>query len=147
MENRSQSAKRKQTVLLTGNTGYIGTVMTERLKKASYRVIGLDSGLFTANCFYAVSPEAAPDYQITKDMRHVTADDLDGIDAVMHLAGLSNDPLGELNPGLTDEINRASTVRLAKFAKEKGIKPEGIKTIKNNHRLNIVENVSIKRSL
>lgn len=112
---------KRKTVLLTGNTGYIGTVMTERLKKASYKVVGLDSGLFRANCLYAVRPGAAPDRQITKDIRHVACADLDGIDAVVHLAGLSNDPLGELNPALTDEINRESTVRLARLSKSKGI--------------------------
>jgi nucleoside-diphosphate-sugar epimerase len=120
-EQSTENRGKKRTVLLTGNTGYIGTVMTERLRKASYKVVGLDSGLFTANCFYAVPLEAAPDRQITKDIRHVAAEDLDGIDVVIHLAGLSNDPLGELNPALTDEINRESTIRLAKLSKARGI--------------------------
>ena len=112
---------KKGTVLLTGNTGYIGTVMTERLKKASYKVVGLDSGLFAENYLYDVPSAAVPDRQIMKDIRNISGEDLDGIDAVIHLAGLSNDPMGELNPALTDEINRKSTVTLARLSKSKGI--------------------------
>jgi nucleoside-diphosphate-sugar epimerase len=120
-EQSAENRKKIRTVLLTGNTGYIGTVMTERLKKASYEVVGLDSGLFAENCLYEVPGVALPDKQIIKDVRSIAGKDLDGIDAVIHLAGLSNDPLGELNPALTDEINCESTTRLARLAKSKGI--------------------------
>jgi len=116
--NKKEDQKMMKTVLLTGNSGYIGSVMTARLKKASYRVVGLDSGLFNDNCFFPLPGDSTPDRQIVKDVRYVAKEDLDGIDAVIHLAALSNDPMGELNPGLTDEINNKSTIRLAKLAKE-----------------------------
>lgn len=109
-------------ILLTGNTGYIGTVMAGILKDASYTVVGLDSGMFLNNTLYPVPEAAKPDRQIMKDIRSVTADDLEGIDSIVHLAGLSNDPIGELNPGLTDDINRGATVNLGKLARDKGIK-------------------------
>lgn len=121
MEDMEKIIKKKTRVLLTGNTGYIGTVMTERLKKASYEVIGLDSGLFAGNCLYDVPSAALPDRQIIKDIRRVTGEDLDGVDAVIHLAGLSNDPLGELNLTLTDRINCEATINLARLSRSKGI--------------------------
>lgn len=112
--------KERAAILLTGNTGYIGTVMTRYLK-TSYRIVGLDNDLFKNNIFFPLRPCERPHKQITKDVRHVQEGDLDGIDAVIHLAGLSNDPLGEINPKLTDEINCAATLRLAEIAKRKGV--------------------------
>ncbi|NQU95496.1 MAG: NAD(P)-dependent oxidoreductase [Candidatus Omnitrophica bacterium] len=112
----------KPTVLITGNTGYIGTVMAKHFKEASYNVVGLDNDLYRENSLFSSGDEAKPQKQIIKDIRQVTANDLEGVDAVIHLAGLSNDPLGELNPGLTDEINCVSTLQLARLAKSKGIK-------------------------
>ena len=106
-----------RTVLLTGNNGYIGTVMT-KLLGASYRVVGLDTGWFEEDCLFPVSDEYKPSRQIIKDIRQIEAGDLEGVDAVIHLAALSNDPLGELNPGLTDEINCRSTIRLAELCKK-----------------------------
>lgn len=106
--------------MVTGNKGYIGTVMTDCLKKSSYNVVGLDTDYFKDNLLY---PDIAkPDRQILKDIRKISEEDLEGVDAVIHLAGLSNDPLGELNPVLTDEINCLSTLRLARFAKNKGVR-------------------------
>ncbi len=113
--------KNRETVLLTGNTGYIGTVMTRYLKER-YNVIGFDSGLFGENIFLPLDPHEKPHKQIIKDVRQVTEGDLDGIDMVVHLAGLSNDPLGELNPKLTDEINCKATFKLAEIARKKGVK-------------------------
>lgn len=109
-------------ILLTGNTGYIGTVMTKFFKRESYYVVGLDSDWFEENAFFSPSEDARPNRQLIKDIRQVSEEDLDGIDAVVHLAGLSNDPLGEINPQLTDEINHRATIRLAKMCKKKAIK-------------------------
>lgn len=111
----------KPVILLTGNTGYIGTIMTRALKEESFGVVGFDIGWFESNVFFPVSDSSKPDRQIIKDIRGVSEDDLDGIDAVIHLAGLSNDPLGEINSGITDEINRLSTFKLAELCKKRGI--------------------------
>ncbi len=104
-------------ILVTGHNGYIGTVMTPMLLEAGYDVAGLDSNLFERCAF-----SEAPDIPATrKDVRDVEASDLEGFDAIFHLAGLSNDPLGDLNPGLTDEINWKASVRLAELAKQAGV--------------------------
>jgi nucleoside-diphosphate-sugar epimerase len=100
-------------VLLTGNEGYIGTVLVPMLRAAGHEVIGLDSGLFRECSITAVPPVPT----IRKDVRDVAPGDFAGIDAVIHLAGLSNDPLGDLNPALTYEINHLAAVRLAVLAK------------------------------
>ncbi|MDO8524892.1 MAG: NAD(P)-dependent oxidoreductase [Candidatus Omnitrophota bacterium] len=115
------SDKHGATVLLTGNGGYIGTVMTRYLN-TKYRVIGLDSGYYEESLLFPVVDGEKPYKQITKDLRDVVEDDLDGVDTVIHLAGLSNDPLGDLNPELTDQINCGATVKLARAAKKKGAK-------------------------
>lgn len=112
----------KNAVLLTGNAGYIGTVMTRFLKKESYHVIGLDSGWFGKNCFFQIPEDSKPDRQIIKDIRGITGEDLKEADAVVHLAALSNDPLGDINPALTDEINHVCAVKIARLCKESGIK-------------------------
>lgn len=113
---------KKSTVLLTGNAGYIGTVLTEFLNKNSYQVIGLDSNWFGEKTFFIPSPESQPKVQIIKDMRNVNEKDLEGVDSVIHLAGLSNDPLGEINPKLTEEINYNASIKLALLCKKRGIK-------------------------
>ena len=105
-------------VLLTGNEGYIGTVLVPLLRSVDAEVVGLDSGLFDECSITPVNRVRT----IRKDIRDVEAADLDGIDAVLHLAGLSNDPLGDLNPILTYEINHEATVRLAELAKGRGIR-------------------------
>lgn len=106
-------------VLLTGHHGYIGSVLTPMLLEAGHDVVGLDTKLFAESTFGPDVPLGCP--EIVKDIRDVEVDDLKGFDAVLHLAGLSNDPLGDLNPGLTDEINFLASVRLAKLAKEAGV--------------------------
>jgi nucleoside-diphosphate-sugar epimerase len=106
-------------VLVTGHHGYIGAVLTPMLVQAGHEVIGLDSDLFIA-CTYGDWNPAVP--SIRKDVRDVSQEDLEGFDAVMHLAGLSNDPLGDLNPDLTLEINHRASVRLAKLARQAGVK-------------------------
>jgi nucleoside-diphosphate-sugar epimerase len=106
-------------VLVTGHKGYIGTVLTPMLLERGYEVIGLDSDLFE-DCTFGEPPVEVP--EIRKDIRDVEASDLHGVDAVMHLAGLSNDPLGDLDPQLTYEINYLASVRLAMLARQAGIK-------------------------
>lgn len=108
-------------ILLTGDRGYVGSVMTPELLKKGYEVVGFDIGYFEE----CLLDECENDYQkIVKDIRDVSEDDFKGknFDAVIHLAGLSNDPLGELSPHLTEEINFHSTIKLAKIAKNCGVK-------------------------
>jgi len=104
-------------VLLTGHQGYIGTVLVPMLRAADHDVVGLDSGLFRACSITSVPPVPS----LCKDIRDVEPSDLAGVDAVIHLAGLSNDPLGDLNPALTYEINHLASVRLAVLAKAAGV--------------------------
>lgn len=106
-------------ILLTGHNGYIGTVLSKMLVEAGYDVIGLDSNLFM-RCTFGKWEFQVP--SISKDIRDIDIDDLKGYDAVLHLAGLSNDPLGNLNPELTFEINHHASVHLANIAREAGVK-------------------------
>lgn len=105
-------------VLVTGHRGYIGTVMVPMLLAEGHEVCGLDSDLF-AGCTFGEGMRTIPD--VRKDVRDVEVTDLEGFDAVIHLAGLSNDPLGDLDPRLTYQINHAASVRLAALAKEAGV--------------------------
>ena len=105
-------------VMVTGERGYIGAVLVPMLKEKGYEVVGYDSGFFAENLL----EQFDEDYlKITKDIRDITREDLEGIDAIIHLAGLSNDPLGEFSPGLTEDINYNGTVRLAEMAKDVGV--------------------------
>jgi nucleoside-diphosphate-sugar epimerase len=104
-------------VLVTGHLGYIGTILTPMLVREGYEVLGLDSDLYR-RCTFGAEPAAVP--TINKDLRDIDEADLRGIDAVCHLAALSNDPLGNLNPDLTHDINHLATVRLAVLAKKAG---------------------------
>lgn len=106
-------------VLLTGHQGYLGSVMAPVLRAAGHEVVGLDSGLF-ANCVLGPRPQDPPGARV--DLRDVTGDRLAGVDAVVHLAALSNDPLGSLEPELTYQINHAASVQLAKLAKDAGVR-------------------------
>lgn len=105
-------------VLLTGHTGYLGTVMAPRLIEAGHEVVGLDNGLF-AHCVLGPAPPGIPGIRL--DLRDVQPRDLEGFDAVVHLAALSNDPLGNLVPDLTYDINHRASVRLAQAAKTAGV--------------------------
>jgi nucleoside-diphosphate-sugar epimerase len=107
------------TILLTGNRGYIGSVLGNMLIERGYEVVGYDTQYYV-ECDLAQTKR--PKRQIVKDIRDVTKQDLLHIDAVIHLAALSNDPLGELTPGLTEEINFRATINLARLAKEAGVK-------------------------
>jgi len=95
-------------------------VATRLAKLAGHHVTGLDTGYFK-DCGPAVKAETLPDVQIVRDVRDVTPHDLEDVDAVLHFAGLSNDPMGELNPILTQEINLGGTVRVAQAAKAAGV--------------------------
>lgn len=106
-------------VFVTGNKGYIGSVLTELLLGRGYTVVGYDTGYYDRN---ELSELPKPTRQIDKDIRDVSEEDLQGVDAVMHLAALSNDPLGELRAILTEEINFRATVRLAQLAKGAGVR-------------------------
>ena len=106
-------------VLVTGHKGYIGTVMVPLLQKHGHTVIGIDSDLYR-NSTYGTPP--APVEEIIKDVRDIERGDLDGVDAVVSLAALSNDVLGDLNPDVTYEINHQASVRLAGMAQELGIR-------------------------
>jgi nucleoside-diphosphate-sugar epimerase len=106
-------------VLVTGHNGYIGTVMAPFLASAGHGIVGLDSDLFEG-CTYGEPPTKFP--SIRKDLRDVEHSDLEGFEAVIHLAGLSNDPLGNLNADLTYEINHRASVRLAQLSKEVGVR-------------------------
>jgi nucleoside-diphosphate-sugar epimerase len=106
-------------VLLTGHDGYIGHVLLPMLLDRGHRVTGLDSFLYE-DCGFATE-EVAPSAVVRKDIREVGLEDLEGHDAVLHLAGISNDPLGDLTPAATYAINHEASVRLARLAKEAGI--------------------------
>ncbi len=105
-------------VLVTGHQGYIGTVLVPMLLAAGHEVTGLDSDLYERSTFGAGLPVIP---EIKKDVREVELKDFQGFEAVLHLAGLSNDPLGNLNPNLTYEINHLATVRIAELAKQAGV--------------------------
>jgi nucleoside-diphosphate-sugar epimerase len=107
-------------VLVTGHLGYIGTVLTPMLVRAGHEVVGLDSDLYS-RCTYPAGGQISDVTTIQKDVRDTLAEDLVGFDGVLHLAALSNDPLGDLRPGLTDEINHRASVRIATLAKEAGV--------------------------
>lgn len=106
-------------VLVTGHQGYLGTVMVPILQLAGHDVTGLDTGFF-ADCVLGPEPADPPAIQV--DLRDVTVEQLAGFDAVIHLAALSNDPLGALAPQITYEINHLASVRLARLAKSAGVR-------------------------
>jgi len=105
-------------ILLTGHRGYVGSVMAPFLRAAGYGVVGLDTGLF-APCTLGSAPDDGQG--LTLDLRDLEPDHLRGFDAVVHLAGLSNDPLGSVNAGVTYAINHLASVRLARLAKQAGV--------------------------
>lgn len=105
-------------VLLTGHKGYIGAVAAPLLTAAGHDVVGMDTDLFAGCDFGAPVPDIS---QIHKDIRDLEKKDLEGFDAVVHLAALSNDPLGNLSAGLTYDINHKASVRLAELAKAAGV--------------------------
>jgi nucleoside-diphosphate-sugar epimerase len=105
-------------VLITGHNGYLGSVMSPCFLEAGYEVVGLDTGYFQ-DCTLVPDMVAIP--WVRKDIRDLAPRDVEGFDAVVHLAALSNDPIGNLNAGWTDEINFRASVRLAELAKAAGV--------------------------
>lgn len=106
-------------VLVTGHRGFIGTVMVPILLEEGFDVTGLDTDLYRY-CTYGDEPLEVP--SINKDVRAIEKEDLRGFDAIVHLAALSNDPLGNINPDLTYDINYKASVRIAEMAREVGVK-------------------------
>ncbi len=106
-------------VLVTGTEGYLGCVLAPELMRDGHEVTGLDTGYYKQGWLYR-GGDRTP-YTLNKDLRHLTADDLEGFDAVVHMAELSNDPLGQLAPDVTFKVNHVGSVRLATLAKEAGV--------------------------
>jgi nucleoside-diphosphate-sugar epimerase len=106
-------------VLVTGHNGYVGSVMVPLLQMAGHETVGLDTYLYEECTF---GPAVADVPALRMDLRDVTAADLAGFDAVIHLAALCNDPLGNLNPGSTYDVNLHASVQLARAAKAAGVK-------------------------
>lgn len=106
-------------VLVTGHDGYIGTVLTPMLTDAGHDVVGLDSCLYADGTF---GPQPAHIPALRKDLRDVVAEDLSGVDVIVHLAALSNDPVGDVDPAITYDVNHRATVRLARAAKVAGVR-------------------------
>jgi nucleoside-diphosphate-sugar epimerase len=106
-------------VLLTGNRGYIGVILGRRLLAAGHDVVGLDSDLYR-RCSFGDDSDLAAIPTIVRDIRDVEPADVEGFDAVLHLAALSNDPLGDLDPAITADVNHRASVRLARLARDAG---------------------------
>ena len=105
-------------VLVTGHRGYIGVHLVELLKEAGHTVTGVDLGLFRG-CEW--EPVVQPDFEMTADVRYLEARHLEGYDCVMHLAAISNDPMGDLDADLTLSVNRDASIRLANLCKQVGV--------------------------
>jgi nucleoside-diphosphate-sugar epimerase len=106
-------------VLVTGHRGYIGVQLVDVLQRVGHRVTGCDAGLFDG-CEW--EPFATPERELRKDVRELEVDDVRGHDCVMHLAAISNDPMGEVDVDLTLSVNRDASVRLAELAKAAGVR-------------------------
>src|SRR5438874_5461531 len=105
-------------VFVTGHKGYIGVHLVDLLKDAGHSVTGCDLGLFDGCAWETVVPV---DRDLNKDVREITLADLSGHDCVMHLAAISNDPMGEVNAAQTFAINRDASIRIAELAKQAGV--------------------------
>ena len=105
-------------ILVTGHSGYIGTVMVPMLQAEGHEIVGFDSDLFEKCTFGGPIPNVP---NVRKDIRDIEVSDLEGFDAVVHLAALSTDPVGDLNPEITYSINYEASVNLAKLAKRVGV--------------------------
>ena len=105
-------------IMVTGDRGYIGAVLVPMLREKNYEVVGYDSGYFAENLLEKFDEDYP---KITKDIRDITKEDLEGVDGIIHLAGLSNDPLGEFSPKLTEGINYNGTMAFAQMTKSVGV--------------------------
>jgi nucleoside-diphosphate-sugar epimerase len=106
-------------VLVTGTEGYIGSLLAPLLMHQGHEVLGVDTGFYKAGWLYNGTDLTAK--TLNKDIRHLTASDMEGVDAIVHMAELSNDPLGQLAPNITYDINHKGSVHIAKLAKAAGI--------------------------
>jgi nucleoside-diphosphate-sugar epimerase len=106
-------------ILVTGSDGYLGSLLVPELMRRGHQVVGLDTGYYKERTLY-LSRDMSP-RTIVKDLRQVEASDLEGFDAVVHMAELSNDPAGQLAPHITYEINHKGSVRLAELARKAGL--------------------------
>ena len=107
-------------VLVTGTEGYLGSLLAPILMERGHEVVGLDTGFYKVGWLYNGTELTAK--TLNKDLRHITPEDLQGFEAVVHMAELSNDPAGQLAPHITYEINHKGSLRLAELAKEAGVK-------------------------
>ncbi|GAA5534555.1 SDR family oxidoreductase [Deinococcus aluminii] len=106
-------------ILVTGTEGYLGSLLAPELLRRGHTVLAVDTGYYKAGWLYAGTDTTA--LTLNKDLRHITAADLEGVEAVVHMAELSNDPLGQLLPNITYDINHAGSVRLAQLARAAGV--------------------------
>lgn len=107
-------------VLVTGTEGYLGCLLPPILMERGHEVIGLDTGFYKVGWLYHGTQVTAK--TLNKDLRHITPEDLEGVEAIVHMAELSNDPTGQLSPNITYDINHKGSVRIATLAKEAGIR-------------------------
>lgn len=107
-------------ILVTGTEGYIGSLLAPMLMQSGHEVLGVDTGFYKVGWLYNGTSMTAK--TLNKDIRHITAEDLQGIEAVVHMAELSNDPAGQLSPTITYDINHKGSVRLASLAKAAGVR-------------------------
>src|SRR5215469_3379208 len=107
-------------ILVTGTEGYLGSLLAPELIRQGYEVIGLDTGFYKERTLYEDGATTTP--TLAKDLRHVGVEDLKGVDAVVHMAELSNDPAGQLAPTITYEINHKGSVHLAELGRKAGVK-------------------------
>src|SRR5258705_13996309 len=103
-------------ICVTGCNGYLGSMLTPELMRNGYEVIGLDTGFYSDRALYR--NDASTPMTVVRDLRLVEQKDLEGLDAVVHMAELSNDPVGQLAPNITYDINHKASVRLAGLAKQ-----------------------------
>jgi nucleoside-diphosphate-sugar epimerase len=106
-------------ILVTGTDGYLGCLLAPELLREGHDVTGVDTGFYRSGWLYSGVTETA--HTLAKDIRRLTEDDLSGVDAVVHMAELSNDPLGQLSPTITYDINHRGSVRLAELAQRAGV--------------------------
>jgi nucleoside-diphosphate-sugar epimerase len=107
-------------VLVTGTEGYLGSLLPPLLIERGHEVIGVDTGYYKVGWLYNGTEVTAK--TLTKDIRNITREDLEGVEAIVHMAELSNDPTGQLSPTITYDINHKGSVRLATIAKEAGVR-------------------------
>ena len=107
-------------ILVTGIEGYLGCLLSPLLMEKGHEIIGVDTGFYKVGWLYSNNTNTAK--TLNKDIRHISAEDLQDVGAIVHMAELSNDPIGQLTPQITYEINHQGSVRLAELAKKVGVR-------------------------